>query len=130
MMKKKINRTGNECGVILVTVLMIAIVLSFVAIGIISINVSQTTSGISVVDAIKAEQMATGEFFRQHQFRMEGCPAPCTCGAPCDFNTCSCPQQNMVLDENQKPFNFNVTQTDGTGNFTGLRRLAVTVTYP
>lgn len=61
-------------------VLVIVLTMSVVAIGIMSFNVSQVTSSQSVVDSIKAEQLAIGAFYQYHQQVTEtGNPTP---GAP------------------------------------------------
>lgn len=66
----------NESGVILVTVIVLTFILAIVAIGIMSLNVSQVKTATSVVDAIKAEQLATGIFYQDYQRRIDGLPAP------------------------------------------------------
>lgn len=63
---------SEESGVILVTVILLTIALSIVAIGIMSITISQVKSGTSVVDTIKAEQLATGRFYQHHQAILDG----------------------------------------------------------
>ncbi len=62
----------NESGVILVTVIVLVIVLSIVAIGIMSLNVSQIKTASRVVDTIRAEELATGLFYQDYQRRVDG----------------------------------------------------------
>ncbi len=62
----------NESGVILVTTVILTIVLSIVAIGIMSLNVSQIKTASSVVDTIRAEELATGIFYQDYQRRVDG----------------------------------------------------------
>ena len=89
--KMKITKSlRNNSGIILITVILLTIVLTIVAIGMMSINVSQVTSAQSVIDSIKAEQLATGVFFQRHQLQAEGCPnPPCTTAGDC--STCPAP---------------------------------------
>ncbi len=65
-------KRNNESGVILVTVIVLTIVLSIVAIGIMSLNVSQVKTASSVVDTVRAEQLATGLFYQDYQRRVDG----------------------------------------------------------
>ncbi len=65
-------KRNNESGVILVTVIVLTIVLSIVAIGILSLNVSQVKTASSVVDTVRAEQLATGLFYQDYQRRVDG----------------------------------------------------------
>ena len=85
------KRISNDEGVILLTVIMLTIVLSIVAIGIMSVNVSQVKTGQSVVDSIKAEQLAMGVFYLCHQSLSEG--------------AATCPQSIETMDG--KTFTFN-----------------------
>lgn len=62
---KKI-RTDNS-GVVMITVLVLVLVMSVVAIGVLGINISQVSTSSSVVDNIKAEQLAIGAFYQYHQ---------------------------------------------------------------
>lgn len=62
----------KESGVILVTVVVLIIILSIVAIGIMSLNVSQIKTSASVVDSVVAEQLATGVFYQDYQRRIDG----------------------------------------------------------
>lgn len=62
----------NESGVILVTVILLIIVLSIVSIGVMSLNVSQIKTATSVVDTVKAEELATGVFYQDYQRRIDG----------------------------------------------------------
>ena len=71
-MKSLFRIRQNQSGVILVTVILLTIALSIVAIGIMSITISHVKSGTSVVDTIKAEQLATGRFYLQHQAVLDG----------------------------------------------------------
>ncbi|MCB9771976.1 MAG: hypothetical protein H6754_05445 [Candidatus Omnitrophica bacterium] len=69
---KKINSLKNDSGIILVTVVILVLVLSIVAIGVMGLNVSQVKTASSVVDTIKAEQLATGLLFQDHQRKIDG----------------------------------------------------------
>ena len=71
------KKMSSDEGVILLTVIMLTIVLSIVAIGIMSVNVSQVRTGQSIVDSIKAEQLAMGVFYLCHQALSEGGTLPC-----------------------------------------------------
>ena len=62
----------DNSGVIMVTVLVLVLVMSVVAIGILGVNISQVSTSQSVVDTIKAEQLAMGAFYQYHQRRIEG----------------------------------------------------------
>ena len=62
----------NESGVILITVIVLIMILSIVAIGVMSLNVSQIKTASSVVDTIKAEVLATGLFYQDYQRRIDG----------------------------------------------------------
>jgi hypothetical protein len=64
----------NNSGVILVTVLMLTFVLSIVVLGILGLYVSQVKSSQSVVDKIKAEQLAVGTAYRTYQCKEWQCP--------------------------------------------------------
>ncbi len=68
----------NDKGVIFVTVLIISIVLAVVVVGVMSLLVTHQKSGQDVVDQIKSEQLAIGEFYRYHQAQMEGSTIPMT----------------------------------------------------
>jgi hypothetical protein len=70
--KKTSSSIKNESGVILVTVVVLTIILLIVAIGIMSLNVSQVKTAASVIDTIKAEQLATGIFYQDYQSRVDG----------------------------------------------------------
>ena len=72
----------DNSGVIMVTVLLLVLVITVVAIGILGINISQVSTSQSVVDNIKAEQLAIGAFYQYHQQQIEGLngltPSPAT----------------------------------------------------
>jgi hypothetical protein len=57
----------NEKGVILLTVIMMAILLSMVIIGVMSASVTQVKSSQTIIDHMKAENLAMGEFYRYTQ---------------------------------------------------------------
>lgn len=69
---KKNNFFKNDSGIILITVVILVLVLSIVAIGVMGLNVSQIKTSSSVVDTIKAEQLATGLLFQDHQRKIDG----------------------------------------------------------
>ena len=115
----------NQSGFILATVILFILILTVVAISIMSLNVSQTTSGQSVVDTIKAEQLAIGAFYQHHQLRMKNCPnPPCTTAGDC--TTCS---------PNPTPLDFktfNIVVNDGGvvgSNLNDTRNIDVDVYY-
>ena len=56
----------NNSGLVLVSVLAISIAMIVVAIGVLNSNVSLTLSGQRQVDRIKADQIAKGQFWRNH----------------------------------------------------------------
>ena len=68
--RKKLRH--NESGIIMVTVLVLVLVMTVIAIGILSVNISQVSTSESVVDNIKAEQLAIGAFYQYHQQQIEG----------------------------------------------------------
>ena len=67
---KKLHQDNS--GVIMVTVLVLVLVMTVVAIGILGVNISQVSTSQSVVDSIKAEQMAIGAFYQYHQQQIDG----------------------------------------------------------
>ncbi len=69
---RKASFLNNETGIILVTVIVLTIVLSIVAVGIMSLNVSQIKTSSSVVDTVRAEELATGLFYQDYQRRIDG----------------------------------------------------------
>jgi Tfp pilus assembly protein PilV len=62
----------DNSGVIMITVLVAVLVMTVVAIGILGVNITQVSTSASVVDNIKAEQLAIGAFYRYHQQKIEG----------------------------------------------------------
>lgn len=62
----------NDRGVIFVTVLVLTLVIAIVVVGAISILTTHTKSGQDVVDNIKAELLAVGEFYRYQQNQLQG----------------------------------------------------------
>jgi len=62
----------NEDGVILLTVIMLTILLSLVILGFMSASVSQVKSSQTVIDQMKAEQLALGSFYRYNQWLIDG----------------------------------------------------------
>ena len=67
---KKLHQDNS--GVIMITVLVLVLVLTVVAIGILGVNISQVSTSQSVVDSIKAEQLAIGAFYQYHQQQIDG----------------------------------------------------------
>jgi len=82
--------TKNESGFILATVVIMTLILSVVILSFMSLGASQSISGQGVVDEIVAEQLAIGEFHRNHQYRFKDCQA---CGGNCA--NCSHIQANL-----------------------------------
>ncbi len=64
-----------EDGIILLTVIMMIIVLSLIVIGFMSSSVSQFRTSQSVVDRLKAEELAIGAFYQYHQRQLDGAGA-------------------------------------------------------
>ena len=60
MKKISVQLKANKEGMILLTILIISIVLSILALGIISMNVNAVSTSQGEVDRIKAEQLAKG----------------------------------------------------------------------
>ena len=65
---------NTKRGVILLSVIMVTIVISIVLIGIMSVNVSQIKTSQSIIDSIKAEELALGISYLCHQALNEGNP--------------------------------------------------------
>jgi Tfp pilus assembly protein PilX len=63
---------NDESGVIMVTVLVVVLIMTVVAIGILGVNISQVSTSESVVDNIRAEQLAIGAFYQYHQQQVDG----------------------------------------------------------
>ena len=63
---------NDNSGVIMVTVLVMVLIMTVVAIGILGVNISQVSTSESVVDSIRAEQLAIGAFYQYHQRQIEG----------------------------------------------------------
>ena len=86
------QRLDNESGLILLTVIVIAIIVSVMAIILLGLSVSQATRSRKSINAIKSEMVARGALFRYQQLSIQGCPNP-----PCSVNgncaTCSFPPQ-------------------------------------
>src|SRR3990167_7411999 len=62
----------DNSGVIMITVLVLILVMTVVAIGILGVNISQVSTSQSVVDTIRAEQLAIGVFYQYHQQQIDG----------------------------------------------------------
>ena len=113
----KTLKINNDKGIILLTVIMLTIVLSVVAIGIMGVNVSQVRSSQSIVDNIKAEQLAIGVFYLCHQQLSEG--KPCTADGT---------SETIGL----KIFDIDVLTTNSTvnpNNPNGTTEYAINITY-
>ena len=116
----------DRSGFLLATVILFTLILTVVAISIMSLNVSQSVSGQAVVDSIKAEQLATGSFYRQHQLQVQGCPSP-ACTTDGDCSTCL-HHPDETLD--YRTFSFAIIDA-GTagGNFNDTNQFNVTISY-
>ena len=114
---KKLN---NNSGVIMVTIILLTIVLSVTALGIMSANISQVKSTQSVIEEIKAEQLASGAFYVYQQHLNEGC-------VNCTNQDCSlCPTiPTETLDE--KAYSVLINGT-GFGPY-ATDEITVSVTY-
>jgi len=116
----------DESGFILATVILLTLVLTVITISILSLNVSQTLTGQSVVDDIKAEQLALGSFYKYQQLKLDNCPnPPCTIAGNC----LSCPNPSAIsLD--QKQFSIVVNEIGAAGsNFNDTDAIDVDVYY-
>ena len=124
MLTKRLAK--DRSGFLLATVILFTMVLTVVAISIMSLNVSQSISGQAAVDSIKAEELAKGAFYRQHQLQLEGCPAP-ACSTAGDCSTCLT-QADETLD--YRTFSFNIVD-GGTvgGGFNDTNQYNVIVNY-
>ena len=70
---------------VMVMVIMLTLVFAIIMIGILSLNVGRVKTGQSLVDSIKAEQLATGVMYRQMQQQMDQCQL---CPTPGDCSSC------------------------------------------
>ena len=104
----------DESGFILATVILLTLVLTVITISILSLNVSQTLTGQSVVDDIKAEQLALGSFYKYQQLRLK--------------NDNSLP--NAIVNLDQKQFSIVVNEIGAAGsNFNDTDAIDVDVYY-
>jgi len=102
---------NNNSGVILITVLMLSFVLSLITLGILATYVSQVKTGQSVVDSIKAEQLAVGLAYREYQCQEWG-----LCGTPVATQTLdgkpfanSLVNVGMLTPPGSKIYRFTIT---------------------
>lgn len=102
---------GQNSGVILITVLMLTMVLSLVAIGILGLYVSQIKTSQSVVDTIKAEELAMGAAYREYQCQEWG-----YCGT-------------SLVPQNLDGKTFTLTTTPGSVTADGLHPFQFSVNY-
>lgn len=100
--RRYLKKLNNESGVILITVILLSIVMAAVAVGIMSLNVSQTTSSRSVVEAIQAEQIALGCYAQYYSGQTQNPPVTPPCQLPADLQA-----------------QFAITVTDNTAPGTG-----------
>ena len=63
---------GGESGVVLITVVVLIMVMSILAIGVMGTNVSQSLSNQHQIDRIKAEQLAKGAFWDSYMKILRG----------------------------------------------------------
>jgi len=63
---------NNESGVILLTVVMVSLVLTVIAVGVMSTSVSQVKTSETVVDTIRVEELAKGIFYQYQQGEISG----------------------------------------------------------
>ncbi len=108
------RRLKNESGIILVTVIILIMILSIVAIGVLSLNVSQLKTSSSVVDTIKAEQLATGLFYQDYQRRLDG--------------TGTIPASPITIDGKA----YTITRDADTAagpNYNDTQRVRINITY-
>ena len=112
-MPSRINnkRPRAQKGVILITVIMLIMVLSLVAIGILSLYVSQMKTTQSVVDTIKAEQLAMGEVYQQYQCHEWGLctTSPATQNLDGKNYTVSAVAQSTDPNTNIRTYHINVS---------------------
>jgi hypothetical protein len=94
---------------------MMTIVLSLIVLGFLGTTVSQVTSGQSVVDHIKAEQLALGTFYRYHQVLLEE-------GTPPTYPL------TMTLDD--KTFTIQAPTVNPNSPLNNTNRIDIQVDYP
>ena len=111
-------QTDNS-GVIMITVLVLVLVMTVVAIGILGVNISQVSTSQSVVDTIKAEQIAIGAFYQYHQQQVEGLSGALPTSETIDGKTytISIDEKNPIDDGIVTPNNVN--QVEITIDFGG-----------
>ena len=73
---KLVNRLKREDGVILVAVIAMTIVMSILAIALMSISSSAVIANQKQIDRIKAEMLATGAFWQTYMSRANGGAVP------------------------------------------------------
>ena len=113
----------NQSGVILVTVILLTMILSIVAISIMSLRVSQVTSSASVVDSIKAEQLAIGKFYQYHQQQVDQCSS-----CPTPENCASCPiQPTETL--NNKTYTITIQNQGAIAQANDTSKIKADITY-
>lgn len=102
----------NNSGVIMITVLVLVLVMSVVAIGVLGINISQVSTSASVIDNIKAEQLAIGAFYQYHQRML-------------DANGVAPPPE--VIDG--KTYNVSILNKGNAGTPNNVDQIEVTVDF-
>ncbi len=119
-----INKMRNDqSGVILVTVILLTMVLSIVAISIMSLRVSQVSSSASVVDSIKAEQLAIGKFYQYHQQQVDQCSS---CPVPGDCSSCPL-QPTETL--NSKTYTITIQNQGAIAQANNTNKIEADITY-
>ncbi len=95
---------------VMVMVIMLTLVFAIIMIGILSLNVGRVKTGQSLVDSIKAEQLATGVMYRQMQQQMDQCQL-CPTAGDCS----SCPALGAESMDN-RAFDISVSNKGASAN--------------
>ncbi len=101
-----------EAGIILLTVIMMIIILSLIVIGFMSTSVSQVKSSQTVIDRLKAEELALGVFYQYHQRLL-------------DNSTATAPASEQL---DGKTFTI-AAPTQSTGGLNATNSVTISVTY-
>ena len=124
----KTFNNGPE-GFVLVAVIVMTLLLAVVVISFISIATSQRVTSKTVVDEIVAEQLAIGNFYRHHQYRINDCANCPTAG---DCSSCATLNAGTAVNLNDKNYSVSFAEEEGTVNLTGLndtRQLNATIDF-
>jgi len=108
-----LNSKSNQSGMIFVTVVILTVILSIIVIGVIGLNVSQVKTSQSVIDDIKAEQVAKGAFYKFQQGQINGTVV-----------------DNDTSTLNGRDFDYSIVDSGDAGaDFFNTNGITVTVDY-